>query len=187
MAKSETQNITMVILRHWPVRNREIRSLEQLATGTRADKPVNVKRAEQEEEGVDRTEDHKRDRRRARRQERRHGLRGSQHAIDHPGLTADLSGEPAGDDRDERQRKAQESQPKQRAIVSQAVLVTQVATKPGEPQHHQTASHHDPKGEERDDDRRPVLPGDAVESGFRRGETVGIDQAAERRRQSDRV
>ena len=30
-------------------------NLEQLATGTRADKPINVKRAEQEDKGVDRT------------------------------------------------------------------------------------------------------------------------------------
>jgi hypothetical protein len=47
-------------------------------------------------------------------------------------------------------------------------------------------SHHNPEGEERDQHRRPVLRRDAVEPGLRGSETVGIDQAAERRRQRDR-
>src|SRR3984893_5361205 len=67
-----------------------------------------------------------------------------------------------------------------------ARLVTQIATDPGERQHHQTASHHDPESEEREDHRRPVLLRDAVEPCFRSGETVGIDQAAEGRGQRDR-
>src|SRR5882762_4969625 len=125
MAKSETQNMTMVILRrrrgwvlelvlHRPVtsagsepRDAEPRSI--LAVPNRPDEPVDVKRAKQEDEGVNRTEDRERDHRLARRQERRHSIRCSQNPIDYPRLTADLSGEPAGNDGNEGQRKAQES------------------------------------------------------------------------------
>src|SRR4030081_2375624 len=98
-----------------------MRNLELLPRRTSADEPVDVKRAKQEDEGVNRTEDDERDRRLACRQEWRHRIFSPQHAIDHPRLTTDLSGEPAGNDRDEWQRKAQESRPKQRAIVRQAV------------------------------------------------------------------
>src|ERR1700686_1919947 len=163
-----------------------MRNLEQLSPRTGADKPVDVKCAEQEDEGVDRTEDDERDRRLARRQEWRHGIRGSQHSEDHPGLTADFSGEPTGNDRNEGQWKAQESQPKQGTNVSQAMLETQILAEQGEPKHPQATSHHDPKTEKRDDHRRPILPRDAVESGFRRRETIGIDQAAERRGKRNR-
>src|ERR1700722_9709245 len=116
-----------------------MRDLEQLATGTGVDKPVDVKRTEQENESVDRAKDHKRDRRLTRGQERRHGIRSSQDSIDDPGLTTDFSGEPAGNDRNERQRKAQKRHPKQRTNVRQAVLETQIATDPGQRQHNQTA------------------------------------------------
>src|SRR5882724_12894689 len=105
-----------------------MRSLDQFSRGTDADEPIDVKRAKQEDEGVNRTEDRERDRRLARRQEWRHGIRCSQNPIDYPRLTADLSGEPAGNDCNEGQRKAQESQPKQRAVVRQAMPVTQIAT-----------------------------------------------------------
>jgi len=70
---------------------------------------------------------------------------GSQDSIDHPGLTADFRGEPAGNDGDEGQRETQESRPKQRAIVCQAMPVAQIAAEPGEPQHQQTTSDHDPE------------------------------------------
>src|SRR5882672_6104103 len=101
-----------------------MRSLDQFSRGTDTDEPVDIKRAKQEDEGVDRTEDRERDRRLARSQEWRHGIRCSQNPIDYPRLAADLSGEPAGNDRNEGQRKAEESQPQQRAIICQAVLVT---------------------------------------------------------------
>ena len=78
-----------------------------------AQQPVDVEDAEGEDEAVDRAKDDERDRRRARRQERRHRVGGSQHAVDRPGLAPDLGGEPAGQDRDERQRKAEEDQPEQ--------------------------------------------------------------------------
>ena len=68
----------------------------RLSGRTRAQQPVDVEGAEREDEGVDGAEDDQRDRRRARRQERRHGVGGPQNAIDHPGLTADLGREPAG-------------------------------------------------------------------------------------------
>src|SRR3977135_1835067 len=105
-AKSRTQNITRlfscagvagfvnqtcVATRHRSAGHREARGLEQLASGTGADEAIDVKRAECEYEGVDRAEDHERDRRRAGRQEWRHGIRGSQHAMDPPGLGADYS------------------------------------------------------------------------------------------------
>src|SRR5713226_4747248 len=140
MASSETQNMTMLFScadvpwfvnrsfigqRHRPVRNDKMGDIEQLSTRTCADEPVDVKRAKQEDERVNRTKDRERDRRLARRQERRHGIRGSQHSKDHPRLTADLSSEPAGDDRNKGQRKAQKSQPKQRTIVCEAVPVAQ--------------------------------------------------------------
>src|SRR5258708_5975231 len=110
-------------------------SIEELASGACADQPINVKSAEREYEGVDRAKDHERDRRLARRQERRHGIGGSQNSINHPRLTADFSGEPAGEDRNEGQGEAQESRPKQESIALQALLETQIGTEPGEPQH----------------------------------------------------
>src|SRR5580704_6212696 len=60
------------------------------------------------------------------------------------------------------------------------MLVTPIATEPSEPQHNQTASHHDPEGEERDDHRRPVLWRNAVQTRLRRGQAVSVNQAAER-------
>src|ERR1700685_2559552 len=134
-----------------------MRDLEQLATWAGVDEPVDVKRTEQENESVDRTEDRKRDRRFTCRQERRHGIRGSQDSIDHPGLTTDFSGEPAGNDRNEGQRKAEERHPKQRTNVPQTMLKTQITTDPGQRQHNQAASDHNPEAEERDDHRWPVL------------------------------
>ncbi len=64
--------------------------------------------------------------------------------------------------------------------------VTQIAAEPGEPQHHQTTSHHDAEREEGDEHRRPVLRRDTVKACLSGGETVGIDQAAEGRWQPDR-
>ena len=128
MARSETQNMTMVILlrRRALVRELVLHRPETSAgserqdggisnsfpTRTDADEPIDVKSAKQENECVNRTEDGERDRRLGRGQEWRHGIRGSQHSIDHPGLTADLSGEPAGDDRNKGQWKARGKSPK---------------------------------------------------------------------------
>src|SRR5438270_9706416 len=157
-----------------------MRKLERLSRRTSANQPVDVKCAKQEDEGVDPAEDRERNRRLPRRQKWRHGIRGSQYAKDNPRLTAHFGGEPTGNDGNEGERKAEERQPKHEAIIRQAMLVTQIAAEPGEPQHHQPASHHEPEGEEWDDNRWPIRRGNTVKPCFRRGETVGIDQAAER-------
>ena len=62
-----------------------MRNHEWLPRWTGANESVDVKRTKQEDEGVNRAEDHERDRRLARRQEWRHGIRGSQHPKDDPG------------------------------------------------------------------------------------------------------
>src|SRR5882762_8867861 len=77
--------------RHRPIRDRELRCLEQHAEGIYADESIDVKRTEEEDKGIDRTKDHERDCRRAGRQERCHGVSGSQHSKDNPVLTADFS------------------------------------------------------------------------------------------------
>ena len=92
--------------RHRSAWRRDTRGLEQPANRARADEPIDVKHAECEYERIDRAEDQERDCRRARRQKWRHGIGGSQHAKDHPGLTADFSREPAGKNGNERQWKA---------------------------------------------------------------------------------
>jgi hypothetical protein len=57
----------------------------------------------------------------------------------------------------------------------------------GKRQHGQSTADHDPEREEWNGDRRPILPRDAVETDFPRDEAVRVDQAAEGRRQRDRV
>src|ERR1700682_2206092 len=125
-----------------------MRNCERLSGRTGVDEPGDVKSAEQEDEGVNRAEDHERNRRLGRGQEWRHRIRSSQHAKDNPGLTADFSGEPAGENGNEGQRKAEERQPEQEMIALQPLLETQIGTEPSEPQHYHAASNHDPEAEE---------------------------------------
>src|SRR5258706_15812376 len=62
----------------------------------------------------------------------------------------------------------------------------QIRSGPGQGQHEQAAADHDPETEERNEYRRPVVFGNAFEPHFSGIETVGVDQAAEGRRQGDR-
>src|SRR5215469_15181338 len=108
--------------RHGPVRNGGGRRLNEMAERAGPQEPVDVENTEREDEAVDRAKDDERDRRRAGREKRRHRVRGPQEAVHRPRLTPDLRREPAGQDRDEWQWKAEECQPEQEAVLVEASL-----------------------------------------------------------------
>src|SRR5580704_15210423 len=147
---------------------------------------MDVKNAERENKGIDDAEDNERDRCCARRQEGRHRICGTQHAIDRPGLTPDLGGEPAGQYGNERKRKAQKYRPEQQAIFLEASFDAQIRSDPGEQQHDETAANHHSKREKRNDYWRPILGWDAIQPHFSRRRTVGVNYAAPRWGKRDR-
>jgi len=101
------------------------------------------------------------------RQEWLIGIRGSQHSEDDPRLAADFSGEPAGNDRNEGQRKAEERQPKAAGDYMPGGACNSDSCRsqasPSIKRPHPTMIR---KAKERNDHRRPVLRRDAVESRF---------------------
>ena len=121
-----------------------------------------------------------------RRQEGRHRVCGPQYAIDRPGLTPDLGGEPTRQYGDEGQWKAQKRRPEQQTVLFDASFDAQIRSDPGEQQHEETAANHHPKREERNDRWGPILQRDTVHSDLSSGHAVGVNQAAEGRGKRNR-
>src|ERR1700722_2895564 len=146
---------------------------------------VDVEDARGKYEDVDSAEKQQRQDNVARRQRGRGRLRRAEQAVNHPGLPAHLGGEPASERSDKAQREGEKDSPEQPPPRLQSIVEREPKADPREKQHDDAAAHHDAEGKEGNPDWWPILGRNAVKTPLSRAQTVGINQAAEGRRQRD--
>src|SRR5262249_13429187 len=106
---------------------------------------------------------------------------GTQQPVHDPRLAPNLGGEPAREDGDEAGRESEEGPPEKPARRLEPAAQPQEVTEPRNREHDQPHPHHDPKTEERNHDRWPVLLRERFQSDLARGPIAGGNKAAKLR------
>ncbi len=111
----------------------------------------------------------------------RHQIGGAQQAVHRPRLPSGLGRDPAGDHRDEAERRGELEQAQQAGGAEQAVAAPHPIAQKHQRQHQEADAHHDAEGEERQDHRRPVLARELVQAPHGAVPAMRQDEAAQQR------
>ena len=111
----------------------------------------------------------------------RHRLGGAQHAIDGPGLAADLGGGPARHHGDEPKRRGPHQGFEEPDRVVQFAAHAKPKANRHQRQHQKAHPHHDAEGKEWDGNWRPVLAREFLEARHHAIDVVGEDETAQQR------
>ncbi len=109
------------------------------------------------------------------------GVAGAHHAIDHPGLTSDLGGEPTCEDRYQAGGAHQHRKTQEEPRFEQAPTPARPGAPEPEQQHEKSKSGHDPEGPEHDRGIRPILRREILQPAYLPVPAVGQDHAAKMR------